>query len=662
MDSFLKKSKNKKIKKAYSEYANGNLDQALALIEDEIKHKDGNVVDDAWVLLGKISFDRQDYNSASVFFDKAISVNKKSTTFYDLAVCLYYDNKYLDCIKSILFAILYEDKPGQLVEYKKTAIKMISEVNHRENSQISRVALYNLVNVFIKQSNYENNDIYALYLYIVSIMETSDILEVDNILNDIECILEQDRGGLDQIKHVAHMLIVESKGFIELQQRKTEEITLDDIVITLNTKIVYYYLEKFQMNSSSLELFLIQARKVVLDFILQGGECSDKLFFVISVISKQAWKCEYIFFYDDADINNLNKIKEINHSYYNLACFMFFERSQECIDKVCLDFDNNIHIKGMAEIINISQKIKLIDIDSYLQVNNDSVLVKEMYEENPYPRWTYNNYLTSKIPLIDILNNFCHNKKTQFFNNKRKPKVLIAGCGTGKQVVGFCKNTLYKEMIAIDISIHSLQYAKYMANQSKLKDIHFYQQDLLNLDQDCFGTFDYIECVGVLHHLKEPFRGWANLVDTLEPGGVIKIGLYSSIARSAINRFRQEYQNETDNYDIKKLYEIRLSMLNHKNSFYKKFLKWSDFYSASAFRDLVAHVQEEQFTLLKIKEMLIKLNLEFMGFHISKDLRSKFLTGFDNDESKLFDLDCWSEFETNNEDSFYGMYQFWCKK
>ncbi|AKP73561.1 hypothetical protein Psal006b_02074 [Piscirickettsia salmonis] len=63
MDSFLKKSKSKKIKKAYSEYANGNLDQALALIEDEIKHKDGNVVDDAWVLLGKISFDRQDYNS-----------------------------------------------------------------------------------------------------------------------------------------------------------------------------------------------------------------------------------------------------------------------------------------------------------------------------------------------------------------------------------------------------------------------------------------------------------------------------------------------------------------------------------------------------------------------------------------------------------------------
>ncbi|WP_144420705.1 hypothetical protein [Piscirickettsia salmonis] len=66
--------------------------------------------------------------------------------------------------------------------------------------------------------------------------------------------------------------------------------------------------------------------------------------------------------------------------------------------------------------------------------------------------------------------------------------------------------------------------------------------------------------------------------------------------------------------------------------------------------------------MLKIKEMLIKLNLEFMGFHISKDLRSKFLTEFDNDESKLFDLDCWSEFETNNEDSFYGMYQFWCKK
>ena len=49
-------------------------------------------------------------------------------------------------------------------------------------------------------------------------------------------------------------------------------------------------------------------------------------------------------------------------------------------------------------------------------------------------------------------------------------------------------------------------------------------------------TFDIIECVGVLHHMSEPKVGLGILTDVLKPGGLMKLGLYSSSARRWINK------------------------------------------------------------------------------------------------------------------------------
>ena len=45
--------------------------------------------------------------------------------------------------------------------------------------------------------------------------------------------------------------------------------------------------------------------------------------------------------------------------------------------------------------------------------------------------------------------------------------------------------------------------------------------------------YDYIECCGVLHHLG-PAAGPRNPLKKLNPGGIMLIGLYSSIARRKI--------------------------------------------------------------------------------------------------------------------------------
>ena len=59
------------------------------------------------------------------------------------------------------------------------------------------------------------------------------------------------------------------------------------------------------------------------------------------------------------------------------------------------------------------------------------------------------------------------------------------------------------------------------------------QADILGLSQ-LKQKFDIIESVGVLHHMDEPMAGWRTLTDLLKPSGLMKIGLYSDLARQHI--------------------------------------------------------------------------------------------------------------------------------
>ena len=52
--------------------------------------------------------------------------------------------------------------------------------------------------------------------------------------------------------------------------------------------------------------------------------------------------------------------------------------------------------------------------------------------------------------------------------------------------------------------------------------------------------FDIIESSGVLHHMDNPMKGWKVLTDCLKPGGLMKIGLYSKLARQHIVKIREE--------------------------------------------------------------------------------------------------------------------------
>ena len=171
--------------------------------------------------------------------------------------------------------------------------------------------------------------------------------------------------------------------------------------------------------------------------------------------------------------------------------------------------------------------------------NEKSLLIKNQYEENPFPRWRTTS-LSEKIDLKDFIYKQTSNHFIDY--DLKKKKFLLQGVGLRRQILNY-SGINDANIFAIDISKTSLAYAKRMTDQYKIQNIKYFQTDLLNIDV-LKESFDMIICTGVLHHMEKPFSGLKSLCKVLKPNGFMKLGLYSTIARTSIKELRD---------DIKKL-------------------------------------------------------------------------------------------------------------
>jgi len=235
---------------------------------------------------------------------------------------------------------------------------------------------------------------------------------------------------------------------------------------------------------------------------------------------------------------------------------------------------------------------------------------------------------------------------------------LIAGCGTGQHSINVAAKFENSRVLAIDLSMASLAFAKRKTIELGLVNLDYKQADILNLKASN-NEYDIIESVGVLHHMADPYEGWQILSNCLKPGGLMKIGLYSKIARKQLNLIREKIVNAGISHDRDNIITFRNELIE-TNDLNNQIFSSSDFYSVSTIRDLLFHVQEKQFDLTEIKKYLEKLDLAFCGFE-NKDARSLFEKDITS-ESELYDLDQWALFELKNPNTFAQMYQFWCQK
>lgn len=290
--------------------------------------------------------------------------------------------------------------------------------------------------------------------------------------------------------------------------------------------------------------------------------------------------------------------------------------------------------------------------------------VREQYEENPYPRWIRTGVSAQGRKIDSFLRGGMLRLDLGDYVAPESPEILVAGCGTGKQVLNTVDRFSNARVLAVDLSLSSLSYAARKTKELKLTNIEYAQGDILKLG-NLGRQFDIIECGGVLHHLSDPLAGWKVMVDLLRPGGIMMIALYSETARQDVIKGRSLIAQRgyiASPRDIRRCREDIIAMAEDGNAEMSRILSFADFFSLSSCRDLLFHVQEHRFTLPQIEAALTSLKLEFLGFEIGDSaVLNQFRASHPN-KVALTSLQLWHEFELKNPNTFRGMYKFWCKK
>ena len=285
--------------------------------------------------------------------------------------------------------------------------------------------------------------------------------------------------------------------------------------------------------------------------------------------------------------------------------------------------------------------------------------VRAQYEENPYPRWLA--ITRSEVQSIESrVQRWCPSycAPAAFGGALR---VLVAGCGTGMDAIDTALHLQNAEVSAIDLSRASLAFAMRKAEEYGLANVRFRHQDILELD-DRDGSYHYIHCTGVLHHMQDPAAGLERLVQRLIPGGLMKLAFYSRVARGPLLEAREVIRASGFGPRESGIRALRQQVLEEGAASPMAELGGStDFFSLSECRDFLFHVHEVELSLPEIQSMLDRAGLEFLGFELAI---SEVEQGFRREypDAALTDLQAWTEYEQRHPESFRAMYQFWCQK
>jgi SAM-dependent methyltransferase len=207
----------------------------------------------------------------------------------------------------------------------------------------------------------------------------------------------------------------------------------------------------------------------------------------------------------------------------------------------------------------------------------------------------------------------------------------------------------------------SLSYAKRKTGEMGVTGIEYAQADIMKLGS-LERRFDVIESCGVLHHLADPLAGWRVLLSLLRPGGLMKLGFYSELARRDIVRTRAFIAEQGYGSSPEEIRRCRQDMMaTSGDAALARMFRITDFYSTSECRDLLFHVQEHRMTLTGIDTFLRENGLVFLGFEIKPNFLRAYKLRFPEDAAAT-NLGQWQIFENENPDTFIGMYNFWIQK
>ncbi|KIC48445.1 class I SAM-dependent methyltransferase [Tateyamaria sp. ANG-S1] len=197
-------------------------------------------------------------------------------------------------------------------------------------------------------------------------------------------------------------------------------------------------------------------------------------------------------------------------------------------------------------------------------------------------------------------------------------KALVAGGGTGDALIQLAQKLTDAgrpyDITYLDLSQASRRIAEKRAEVRKLMGITFVTGSLL--DAGAYGSFDYIDCCGVLHHLPDPQAGLDALAGALKPDGGIGLMVYAPHGRSGVYPLQAAFNALFGDLPPEKQLKAAKRIFDRLPDAhpFKRNARVVDHTNGDAgFYDLLLHSQDRPFTITELVSALHAADLDYAG-------------------------------------------------
>lgn len=271
--------------------------------------------------------------------------------------------------------------------------------------------------------------------------------------------------------------------------------------------------------------------------------------------------------------------------------------------------------------------------------------VRQQYEWLPYParhpQDERKRLLTTAVDELATINHYAWSGRRDLTKGLR---VLIAGGGTGDSAVYLAhqlRNTPSK-LVYVDLSEASQRIARERILVRGLgKSFEWIQGSLLDFTPENIGTFDFINCSGVLHHLPDPDHGLRVLSALLNPQGVMGLMVYGQYGRMGIYQM-QEMLRKAIPANLPR--EEKLAMartLISRLPATNWYVRGKDLFdpiaemTASEFYDIFLHSQDRAYTVPQLFAWLQQADLRFIEHTFEGRMLYEPMHAFSSDPAML---------------------------
>ncbi|MEO0852656.1 MAG: class I SAM-dependent methyltransferase, partial [Cyanobacteria bacterium J06648_11] len=200
-------------------------------------------------------------------------------------------------------------------------------------------------------------------------------------------------------------------------------------------------------------------------------------------------------------------------------------------------------------------------------------------------------------------------------------------CGSGAGTEYLVFQNPEAEVWAFDLSEKALAIAKERCAKFESDTLHFQHLSIDDIDR-IPGQFDFINCVGVLHHLPDPQAGLNAIARKLAPGGIAHIFVYGELGRWEIQLMQRALRllvSGDEGRSIDSVAQLKTGLSVGRELFdilpesnrivQQEKARWSmENGNDECFADMYLHPQEVDYNCNTLFEWIDNSGLEFVRF------------------------------------------------